>query len=104
MISSITLLVYSVAILFVFNLLSIEFSIGTIAPLVVGIGLAMDACCIVFERIKEELYKGRSVKSAYEEGCKKSTSAILDTNITLLLASMVLSLEDNSLEILLSPY
>lgn len=45
---------------------------------------------IVFERIKEELYKGRSVKSAYEEGCKKSTSAILDTNITLLLASMVL--------------
>lgn len=89
-ISSITLLVYSVAILFVFNLLSIEFSIGTIAALVVGIGLAMDACCIVFERIKEELYKGRSVKSAYEEGCKKSTSAILDTNITLLLASMVL--------------
>ena len=89
-IASLTLLVYSVAILFTFNLLSLEFSIGTIAALVVAIGLAINSTTIIFERIKDELYKGRSVKSAYEEGCKKSNSSILDTNITLLLASMVL--------------
>ncbi len=89
-ISAISLLVYTVGTLLIFNLLGGEYGPDTIAAIVIGIGMAVDACIVLFERIRDELYKGRSVKAAYEEGTKKSFSSILDANITTLIAALAL--------------
>ena len=89
-ISSITLLFYTAAILVVFNMIGGEYGPDTIAAIVIGLGMAVDACIILFERFTDELYKGRSVKAAYEESTKKSLSSILDSNITTIIAACAL--------------
>jgi|CXWL01.1.fsa_nt_gi preprotein translocase subunit SecD len=61
-----------------------------IAGLVLTVGMAVDANVLVFERIKEELRRGRTVKSAIEAGFKNARSSILDANITTLIAALFL--------------
>lgn len=61
-----------------------------IAGIVLTIGMAVDANVIIFERIKEELTKGKSIQSAISDGYKGSYSSILDANLTTLLTSIVL--------------
>ncbi len=89
-VASITLLFYTSIILVVFNLIGGEYGPDTIAAIVIGLGMAVDACIILFERLTDELYKGRSVKAAYEESTKKSLSSILDSNITTIIAGCAL--------------
>ena len=55
-----------------------------------GIGMAVDANVIIFERFNEEVRKGRSVKAAVRAGFKNAMSAILDANVTTLIAAIVL--------------
>ncbi|MDX1998547.1 MAG: protein translocase subunit SecD [Thermoanaerobaculia bacterium] len=61
-----------------------------IAGLVLTVGMAVDANVLVFERIKEELRRGRTVKSAIESGFTNARSSILDANITTLIAAAFL--------------
>lgn len=61
-----------------------------IAGLVLTVGMAVDANVLVFERIKEELRRGRTVKSAIESGFKNAQSSILDANITTIIAALFL--------------
>ncbi len=61
-----------------------------IAGIVLTIGMAVDANVLVFERIREELRSGRTVKSAIAAGFEKALSSILDANITTLIAAMFL--------------
>lgn len=61
-----------------------------IAGIVLTIGMAVDANVLVFERIKEELAHGRTVKSAIDAGFGKALSSVLDANITTLLAALFL--------------
>jgi preprotein translocase subunit SecD len=61
-----------------------------IAGIVLTVGMAVDANVLVFERIKEELRVGRTVKSAVEAGFGKALSSILDANITTLIAALFL--------------
>ena len=61
-----------------------------IAGIVLTIGMAIDANVLIFERIKEELAAGRSVKQALKEGYQKAYSAIIDANITTLLTAVIL--------------
>ena len=61
-----------------------------IAGIVLTIGMAVDANVLVFERIKEELKTGRTVKSAIAGGFDKALSSILDANITTLIAAIFL--------------
>lgn len=89
-ISAITLVFYTAMIIVVFNLIGGEYGPDTIAAIVIGLGMAVDACIILFERLADELYKGRSVKAAYEESTKKSLSSILDSNITTIIAACAL--------------
>ena len=56
-----------------------------IAALVLGVGMAVDSNVITFSRIKDELYKGKSLPMAFSEGSKESFSAILDSNLTTLI-------------------
>jgi preprotein translocase subunit SecD len=61
-----------------------------IAGIILTIGMAVDANVLVFERIREELHRGRTVKSAIASGFEKARSSILDANITTLIAALFL--------------
>ncbi len=61
-----------------------------IAGLVLTLGIAVDANIITYERVKEELRKGKSVAEAYHEGWKHALSAIIDGNVTTLLTAIIL--------------
>ncbi len=62
-----------------------------IAGIVLTLGMAVDANVIIYERIREELNDGKSIKNAIADGFKHSYSAIIDANVTSLLTAMVLS-------------
>ncbi|HLS59558.1 MAG TPA: protein translocase subunit SecDF [Virgibacillus sp.] len=89
-IASINLAIYVFLILLVFNLLNGVLTLPGIAALILGVGMAVDANVITFERIKEELRLGKSVKSAFAAGTKNSLRTIIDANITTLIAAVVL--------------
>lgn len=89
-IASINLAVYVFIILLVFQLMNGVLTLPGIAALILGVAMAVDANVITFERIKEELIKGKSVKSAVQAGMKNSLTTIIDANITTLLAAVVL--------------
>ena len=64
-----------------------------IAGIVLTIGMAVDANVIIFARIREEIGAGKSVKGSIKTGFQKALSAILDGNITTLIAAIILSLK-----------
>jgi preprotein translocase subunit SecD len=61
-----------------------------IAGIILSIGMAVDANVLIFERIREELIAGRATRTAVEEGFANAMSAIVDSNITTLITSLVL--------------
>lgn len=90
LVAVITLSVFIYLILLVFELINGVLTLPGIAAIVLGVGMAVDANIITYERIKEELRVGRSIKEAFKLGAKQSFSAILDANVTSLLAAAVL--------------
>ncbi len=78
-----------VCILSVFND-SITLTLPGIAGMILSIGMAVDANVIIFARIREELANGKMLNDSVEIGFKKALSAIIDGNITTLIASVVL--------------
>src|SRR5699024_10791098 len=82
--------VYVFLILLVFELMNGVLTLPGIAALILGVGMAIDANVITFERIKEELREGKSVLAAFKTGTSNSLRAIIDANITTLLAAIVL--------------
>lgn len=95
-IATITLSIYIYLILLVFDWMNGVLTLPGIAALILGVGMAVDANIITYERIKEELKVGKSVKSAFQAGNKNSLSTILDANITTILAAVVLFLYGTS--------
>jgi SecD/SecF fusion protein len=89
-IASINLVIYTFLVLLVFMLLNGILTLAGIAALILGIGMAVDANVITFERYKEELRSGKSVKAAFKAGGKNSFRTILDANITTMIAAVVL--------------
>ena len=61
-----------------------------LAGLILSIGIAVDANVLIFERIREELDRGRAVRAAIDEGFKHALSAIVDTSVTTILTALVL--------------
>ncbi len=68
----------------------IQLTLPGIAGIVLGIGMAVDANVIIFERFKEEIRRGRTVKGSVKQGFKNAMSAIIDGNVTTLIAALVL--------------
>lgn len=91
--SSIALCIYTGIILVLLNAFDITLTLPGIAGIILGIGMAIDANVIIFARVKEELAAGRNVKTALKKGFQKALSAILDGNITTLIAALVLGLK-----------
>ncbi|PKR79095.1 protein translocase subunit SecDF [Halalkalibacillus sediminis] len=90
LIATITLSAYIYLILLVFYLINGVLTLPGIAALVLGVGMAVDANIITYERLKEELKAGKTLRSAFKAGNKRSLGTILDANITTILAAIVL--------------
>lgn len=90
LVAVVTLSVYVYLILLVFTKINAVLTLPGIAALMLGVGMAVDANILTYERIREELRVGKSVKAAFDSGAKSSFTAILDANITTLLAAVVL--------------
>ncbi len=88
--SSIALILYCLITLFCLNFFDMTLTLPGIAGIVLSIGMAVDANVITFARIREEIAAGKSVRSAIDEGYKKALSAIIDGNVTTLIAALVL--------------
>lgn len=91
--SSIALIFYVGAMLLILNGLNVTLTLPGIAGIVLSIGMAVDANCIIFTRIREELASGKTVASSIKIGFSKALSAIIDGNITTLIAAFVLYLK-----------
>ena len=89
-ISIITLGVFTFLVLVVFDWINAVLTLPGIAAIVLGIGMAVDANILAAERIREELRVGYSAKQAFQLGSKQSLSAIVDAQLTTLLAAGVL--------------
>lgn len=90
LVAVIALTVYIWLILFVYEGLNAVLTLPGIAALVLGIGMAVDANIISYERLKEELRVGRSLQAAFKEANKSSFITIFDAQITTLIAAIVL--------------
>ena len=91
-VASISLLIYVGLTLVTLNAFDITLTLPGIAGIILTIGMAVDANVIIYARIREEIAEEKSVKEAIRTGFQKALSAILDGNITTLIASFVLNL------------
>ena len=89
-IAAIALSVYTILELFFLNSLHITLTLPGLAGIILSIGMAVDANVVIFTRIKEEIGLGKTVKTAVKAGFDKAMSAIIDGNITTIIAGIVL--------------
>ena len=90
--SSIGLLSYVALVVLLLNGFDMTLTLSGIAGIILSIGMAVDANVIIFARIREELAAGKTVQTAIKTGFDKALSAIIDGNITTLIAAAVLLL------------
>lgn len=90
--SVVALAIYTCLVIATLYLFDITLTLPGIAGIILSIGMAVDANVIIFARIREEIASGKTVASAMDIGFKKALSAILDGNITTLIAAAVLGL------------
>lgn len=88
--ASVSLLIYVGLICLAIGVFRVNLSLSGIAGIVLSIGMAVDADCIIFERMKEELAIGKSIRASVEAGFAKALSAIIDSNITTIITCVVL--------------
>ncbi|WP_350344440.1 protein translocase subunit SecD [Proteinivorax tanatarense] len=90
LIASFSLVVYLLLVMFTMVGIGVVLSLPGIAGLILTIGMAVDANVIIFERIKEEIRNGKTLKSGLESGFRRAKTTILDSNITTLIVAFVL--------------
>lgn len=92
LIADLALLYYIGIVAWILGIFRINLSLSGIAGIILSIGMAVDANVIIFERLKEELRLGKTVKASVNAGFHKAFSAILDSNITTIITCVVLYL------------
>ncbi|MFO7341598.1 MAG: protein translocase subunit SecDF [Bacillaceae bacterium] len=90
LIATITLLIYIYLVLAVNGGLNAVLTLPGIAALLLGVGMAVDANVITYERMKEEIKVGRTLQAAFKEGNKSSFITIFDANLTTIISAAVL--------------
>jgi len=85
-----TLISFTWLLLLVFKLANITLTLPGIAAFVLGIGMAVDANIITYERVKEELRSGKSILSSFKAGSRTSLRTIIDSHVTTMIAAAVL--------------
>ncbi len=89
--ATISLALYITLTLSVFKMMGVTMTLSGIAGLILSVGVAMDANVLIFERMKEELQRGRSLKNAMEEGFVRAWSSIKDSNVSTLITGLLLA-------------
>ncbi len=88
--SGLALLIYTELVVICLNAFDITLTLPGIAGIILGIGMAVDANVIIFARVREEISAGHNVKAALKNGFHKAMSAIVDGNVTTIIAAIVL--------------
>ena len=86
------LVIYVALDIFILSVYEITLTLSGIAGIVLSIGMAVDANVVIFSRIREEIGAGKSVDAAIEQGFRKAMSAVVDGNVTTIIAALVLYL------------
>ena len=89
-IATLSLVIYMLMFLYVFSFIQAVLTLPGIAGILLTLGMAIDANILIFERIREELIKGKSVKISIKIGFDRAMNSILDSNITTIIAGLVL--------------
>ena len=89
-IASIGLIIYTLITILTMSTLGVKLTLPGIAGLILSIGMAVDANIIIFERIKEEIKIGKTVRTSIDAGFKRALTSVMDSNITTLIAGTVL--------------
>ncbi|MEG2658602.1 MAG: protein translocase subunit SecD [Clostridiales bacterium] len=88
--SCLSLLVYALILFWLQSGINVTLTLPGIAAFLLSMGMAIDANIIIFERIKDELHRGKSLTAAVGSGFQRAFKAILDANVTTLIATVVL--------------
>ena len=88
--SVIALLIYTAIVLAIFRLIPGTLTLAGIAGFILSIGMAVDANILIFERMKEELKSGKSLRGAIDDGFKRAWTSIRDSNISSLITCLIL--------------
>ena len=91
MCASLALCIYILLVTIILNAFDVTLTLPGIAGILLSIGMAVDANVIIFARIREEIREGKTVKMAMKSGFDKALSAIIDGNVTTLIAAAVLA-------------
>ena len=90
--SVLALVIYTCLIVICLNIFELTLTLPGIAGIILSIGMAVDANVIIFARVREEITAGKSVRNAIDTGFQKALSAIVDGNVTTLIAALVLGI------------
>lgn len=89
-VANLALAIYVLLVLLAYNGFRVTMTLPGVAGFILSLGMAVDANIIIFERLKEELRTGKTLRSAIDAGFKRAFTAILDANVTTLIAAFVL--------------
>ena len=90
LVADFSLLVYIMLVLTIFSGLGATLTLPGIAGFILSIGMAVDANVLIFERLKEELRNGKTLRAAVDAGFHRALTTIIDSNITTVIAAVVL--------------
>lgn len=90
LVADLSLLLYIGLFCVIMSAFELNLSLPGIAGIILTIGMAVDANVVIYERIREELISGKTLRSAVDAGFKRALSAILDSNVTTMIAGFVL--------------
>ena len=88
--ASLALTIYMLIVVLLLALTGAQLTLPGVAGIVLGIGMAVDANVVIFERVREELRAGRPLESSVRKGFSNAMSAIVDANVTTIIAAIVL--------------
>ena len=88
--SGLALIIYTEIVFVILNAFNVTLTLPGLAGIILSIGMAVDANVIIFARVREEMSKGKSVRNSLKTGFQKAMSAIVDGNVTTLIAAIVL--------------
>ena len=90
LVADIALTIYIMIVVLLLALTGAQLTMPGVAGIILGIGMAVDANVVIFERIREEVKNGRPIGSAVRKGFSNALSAIIDSNVTTIIAAVVL--------------
>ncbi len=89
-VAALALVIYAIIVLAIYKAIPVTLTLAGIAGFIVSVGMAVDANVLIFERLKEELQAGRTLKAAIDTGFSRAWPAIRDSNITTIIACGIL--------------